>query len=265
MATLSIQLYSLRNHGALPEQLDVARDAGFTSVETVGGMLEDAAGLRALLDARGLAAPSGHVAMDVMRNRFDFAVEAAQTLGITTLIVPAFHPPMRPTDAAGWSAIGAELGELATRLEAHGIGFAFHNHHWEVAPLPDGALPLDLLLDAGRPGGLRWQADLAWLVRGSDDVHQRLARHGDSLHSVHVKDIAAPGEAEDEDGWADVGHGTLDWTDFWAISQGQNPLMVAEHDKPSDAARFARRSYEAMSRLDGAHGDGALLNVGASV
>ena len=251
MATLSIQLYSLRNHGPLAAQLDVASEAGFTSVEPIGSMLEDAAGLRDLIDARGLAAPSGHVAMPVLRDRFDFAVEAANTVGIKTLVVPALHPPLRPTDADGWRAIGAELGGMAQRLADHGLGLAFHNHHWEVERLPDGTLPLDLLLDAGAEGGLRWQGDLAWLVRGNDDVKTRLARHGERLHSVHVKDIAPAGEAEDEDGWADVGHGTLDWTDLWRISQGANPLMIAEHDKPSDAARFARRSYAAMAGLNG--------------
>ena len=30
---------------------------------------------------------------------------------------------------------------------------------------------------------------------------------------------------------------------------GVAPLMVAEHDKPSDAARFARRSFATMERL----------------
>jgi sugar phosphate isomerase/epimerase len=246
--TLSIQLYSLRNDGTLPEQLDIAHEAGFRAVETIGGMLPDARGLRDALDARGMTAPSGHVSMPDMRDRFDFAVDAAKTLGIETLVVPAFHPPLRPTDADGWRAIGAELGEMAQRLKSHGLRFGFHNHHWEVETLPDGSLPLDLLLDAGAPGGLLWEADLAWLVRGHDDPAARLARHKDRLFAVHVKDIAPEGEKQDEDGWADPGDGVLPWEDWWRVVGGV-PLLIAEHDKPASGARFARRAYETMSRL----------------
>ena len=249
-ADLSIQLYSMRNHGLLPAQLDSVRAAGFTLVETIGGHMEDAAGTRRLLDERGLHAPSGHISFEAIRDRTAWAFDAAHVLGITLLIVPALHPPVRPSDAAGWRAIGAEFGRIARRAADAGLRFAFHNHHWEVEKLPDGSLPLDLLLDAGAADGLLWQADLAWLVRGGDDPGTRLNRHRDRLAAVHVKDIAPAGTAEDEDGWADVGYGTLDWADLWRRSvAGGTPLMVAEHDKPSDAARFARRSFQTMQRL----------------
>lgn len=248
---LSLQLYSMRNHGPLAAQLDAVKAAGFAAVETIQGLMEDAQATRAVLDERGLVAPSGHVSFAAMRERPDWAIDAARVLGIETLVVPALHPPVRPTDAEGWRAVGAELGAMARRVGAEGLRFAFHNHHWEVERLPDGSLPLDLLLDAGAADGLGWQADLAWLVRGGDDPAARLDWHRERLMSVHVKDIAPAGAAEDEDGWADVGHGVLDWADLWRRSAGgpRPPLMVAEHDKPSDAARFARRSHAAMERL----------------
>src|SRR3954468_642465 len=101
----------------------------------------------------------------------------AKALGIGLLIVPALHGADRPTDAAGWRAVGAELGRMARRLQGDGLRFAFHNHAWEVHKLPDGSLPLDLLLDAGAEDGLGWQADLAWLVRGGDDPARPPAPH----------------------------------------------------------------------------------------
>ena len=250
-SVLSIQLYSLRNHGPLASQLDVVKEAGFPAVETIQGLMEDAQGTRALLDERGLAAPSGHVSLAALRERPDWAIDAARVLGIGLVIVPALHGDDRPTDAEGWRKVGAELGQMAERVAQEGLRLAFHNHHWEVQALPDGSMPLDLLLDAGAPGGLGWEADLAWLVRGGDDPAARLDRHRERLVAVHVKDIALAGVAEDEDGWADVGQGTLDWADLWRRSTegGASPLMVAEHDKPSDGARFALRSLEAMRRL----------------
>jgi len=70
-----------------------------------------------------------------------------------------------------------------------------------------------------------------------------LERYRDRLVSAHVKDIAPSGGNLDEDGWADVGQGTLDWPRLWreALARGAR-WMVLEHDKPSDAVRFARVS-----------------------
>ena len=247
---LSLQLYSLRYAGNLPVQLDIARDSGFRIVETIGSHLADAAQTRALLDARGLAAMSGHVSMDALRDHFDETVTAAKTVGLSLLAMPALPADQREPDAEGWRAVGAELGGMAARMADAGLTLAYHNHDWEMRPLAGGALPLTVLLDAGAEGGLRWQADLAWVIRGDQDPSALLDRFGDRLVSVHVKDIAPAGEAEDEDGWADVGHGTVDWAALWRQCGGTAArLMVAEHDNPSDGARFARRSFAAMHTL----------------
>src|SRR4051794_6239760 len=136
---LSIQLYSLRNSGPLAAQLDAVREAGFRAVETIQSLMEDPGATRAMLDERGLAAPSGHASFAAMRERPDWAVEGAKALGIGLLIMPALHGADRPTDAAGWRAIGAELGRMARRLQGGGLRFAFHHHAREGQKLPDGS------------------------------------------------------------------------------------------------------------------------------
>ena len=247
---LSLQLYSLRHAGDLPVQLDIARDSGFRIVETIGSHLEAPEQTRALLDERGLAALSGHVSMDALRDRLDETVSAAKAVGLSLLAMPAMPPDQRALDPDGWRALGAELGGIAARMADAGLTLAYHNHDWEMRLAGSDDLPLALLLDAGAEGGLRWQADLAWVIRGDRDPAALIDRFGDRLASVHVKDIAPPGEAEDEDGWADVGHGTVDWAALWRLCGGTDArLMVAEHDNPSDAARFARRSFAAMHAL----------------
>jgi sugar phosphate isomerase/epimerase len=244
---LAIQLYSLRNEGDLARQLDIARDAGFSAVETTQAQMEDAAATRRLLDARDLAAASGHVALKALRERRPWLIEAARTLGLAELVVPALPVEERRRGAVGWRQAGAELGELAAELRGAGIALAYHNHDWELRPLATGEIPLDLLLGAG---GLGWQADLAWAIKGGADPAAWLARHGARVASIHVKDIAPPGEARGEDGWADVGHGVVDWEKLWRRCEETGARwMIAEHDKPSDGARFARRSLATMRRL----------------
>jgi len=68
----------------------------------------------------------------------------------------------------------------------------------------------------------------------------------DRLIAVHIKDIAPAGTMEDEDGWADIGEGTLDWAALMAsLRDTAARLFIMEHDNPSDDERFARRSIAA--------------------
>ena len=77
--------------------------------------------------------------------------------------------------------------------------------------------------------------DLAWLVRAGEDPLVWMDRLGGRITALHVKDIAPAGQALDEDGWADVGHGTLDWKALLAAAQKKTRVkyLVMEHDKPS--------------------------------
>ena len=75
---------------------------------------------------------------------------------------------------------------------------------------------------------------------------------GDRLISAHVKDIAPSGTKLDEDGWADVGAGVLDWHSLWQTCRDCGARwMVVEHDKPSDPVRCARASFAWLSKLQG--------------
>ena len=96
--------------------------------------------------------------------------------------------------------------------------------------------------------------DVAWVVRGGADPLPWIEKHGKRIVAVHVKDIAKPGEGLDEDGWSDVGHGTIDWAGLIkalrAKSAGQ--YFVMEQDNPNDIERFARRSIASVKSLLGA-------------
>lgn len=247
---LSIQLYTLRSLGSLDAVLACARDAGFVRVETVGSHLDDPAATEARLKAHGLAVSSSHVSMAALRERPDAVIDAAQRLGFTDLFMPAVPPDERDMPGTGWRALGLELGHIAERFAKSGIHLGYHNHHWELAPKEGERTALELLFDAAQGSPLTWQADIAWLVRGHADPEPWLRRYAERLASAHVKDIAPPGQNEDQDGWADVGHGTLDWRSLWKAARARGArTMVVEHDKPADPAASARRSFAFCSTL----------------
>jgi sugar phosphate isomerase/epimerase len=248
-AILSVQLYSLRSYGDLDRVLGAVAAAGYTHVETVGGHLEQAEATRAALDAHGLKAPTSHVGMAALREKFDATVAACRTVGIGQLFMPAVPPGERGMDGAGWSALGRELGEIARRLEGQGIGLGYHNHDWELQRKEGGAA-LDLLFAAAAGSPLSWQVDVAWLARGGADPKAWMARYRPLVVSAHVKDIARRGENEDQDGWADVGAGVLDWHDLWRACRNAGARwMVVEHDKPADPAKSVANSYAFLKGL----------------
>lgn len=244
----SFQLYSARKFPPLADRVKELAEIGYTAVEPFGGLYGDAAGLRATLDAVGLAAPSGHFGLDMLEQDFDGALAVARTLGMRFVVCPYLMPEDRPADAAGWKTFGARLQAVAARFDKAGLAFAWHNHDFEFRPLPDGSVPIEHILVEG----VAWEADLAWVARAAVDPLPWLQRYAGRVPLVHVKDIAPAGEKADEDGWADVGEGVLPWAALWRAAEAAGAeIMVAEHDNPSDAERFARVSYATMSKLNG--------------
>lgn len=245
----SFQLYSARNFQPWGDVLAMVAEAGYAQVEGFGGLYDDPQALRTLLDRNGLTMPTGHFALDMLENDFAASRRIAGTLGIGTLICPHVAAELRPSDEAGWKAFAARLAAVHENCRKAGLRFAWHNHDFEFEPCADGSVPQRVILDAAPEIG--WEIDVAWVVRGSGDPLAWIDEYASRIVAAHVKDIAPAGEADDEDGWADVGHGTMDWPAIMRALRDKTPakVFVVEHDNPSDVGRFARRSIEAAARL----------------
>jgi len=243
---VSFQLYSARDFTPWETVLERLATLGYTQVEGFGGNYEDAAAFRKLLDINGLTMPSGHFfPMEQFEDDFGKVIDKAGTLGMNRLFVPAVPQEKRVPDAAMWQSIGERLEAIGSKVRDAGLRFGWHNHAFEFETCADGRLPMDILLAAAP--SIEWEADIAWIVRGGQDPLTWIERYGDRITTAHVKDIAPQGECADEDGWADVGQGTLDWKGLMAaLRKAGVDLFVMEHDKPSDFERFARRSIEAF-------------------
>lgn len=245
---VSYQLYSSRDGGPWADTIRLLADIGYTQVEGFGGVYEDAAATRAMLDAAGLTMPSGHFfPLGALEDDFAASISTAKTLGMERVFCPAPEDVYRnQADAATWIAFAKRMEEVHKRVTDNGLRFGWHNHHWEFMALPTGERPMALILE--HAPSIEWEMDVAWVVRGGADPLEWIANHGSRISTAHVKDIAPQGECEDEDGWADVGHGTLDWAGLTAVlREAGTDLFVMEHDNPSDAARFAKRSFAAFT------------------
>ena len=242
----SFQLYSARNFQPWDGVLKRLAELGYRQVEGFGGVYDDPAAIRTIMDDCGLSMPSGHFDIVSLENDFETVEAIAGALGISKIVCPYLPAESRPASGAGWSELAGRLSVIGKKVAAGGRAFAWHNHDFEFQPTADGQIPMQILLDDAP--GIEWEADLAWIVRGGGDPLDWIGKNGDRITAVHVKDIAAKGECVEEDGWADVGHGTMDWKQLIDALQAQSRcgLFIAEHDNPGDVDRFAGRSMEAM-------------------
>ncbi|HIE4563538.1 TPA: sugar phosphate isomerase/epimerase family protein [Stenotrophomonas maltophilia] len=233
---IAVQMYTLRDAGSLEQQLKIVHDAGVHAVETVGTQNTSATELKQLLDRYSIKAISSHVPLAELRSNLDGVVAFNRSIGNTTLVVPYLDKKDRPSDAAGWTALGQELGSIARQVRAKGMRLAYHNHDFELVDF-NGRTGLELLFAAAGPD-LQTELDLAWVARAGLDPAVMLGKFRGHMFAVHAKDNAPKGQAEDEGGFAAVGQGVLDWNAILpAAAAAGVHWYIIEHDQPRDPAK----------------------------
>lgn len=247
MTPFGFQLYTARDVPSLPAFLTDLAAMGYTHVEGFGGAYADPSAFRAAMDDAGLTMPSGHFGLADLRDDFDACARIARTLGVQTIIAPYLDADERPVDASGYTALARELSALHARCADAGFGFAWHNHDFELTPLQDGSIGMDVILSEAPE--VAWEADIAWIIRGGADPMAWIDQYGSRMVAVHVKDIAPEGENADQDGWADLGAGTVDWPALIPAitAKARDVLWIAEHDQPLDPGAFAGRAGTAFA------------------
>ncbi len=242
---VSFQLYSARNDTPWEGVIRDIAEFGYTQTEGFPGVYSDPKGFRNLLDTHGVNMPSGHFPLEMLEDDLSKVLAVASTLGMSRIYCPMLDPASRPSDRTGWQAFASRLQAIWARVRDSGLEFGWHNHDFEFRAGADGTIPMQEILESAPDIG--WEADIAWIVRGGADPMDWISDYGGRITAAHVKDLAPSGGNEEEDGWADVGHGTMDWRSLMtALRTAGCNLYVVEHDKPSDARRFAGRSIAAL-------------------
>lgn len=242
---VAAQLYSLR---MLPDSFDdvlgYVADAGYRGVEALGNHGLTPSQFKELLDKHNLQVVSSHSPLAALEEDLDSIIEFHQAIGNQVIVIPYLAAELRPTDAAGWAALGERFGKLGKHLADAGMRLLYHNHDFEMVET-NGKLMIEWLLDSTDPAYLQWEPDLAWIVRGKADPLTLLAKYAGRTPRVHAKDLSPEGTNLEEKGFADVGYGTLDWDTLLPATRAAGAeWYIVEHDLPTDPLRTIRRSYD---------------------
>lgn len=242
---IALQLYSVRAAGDFKARLQLAKACGYAHVETEVTYGLSAEEFANLLQENALHLASMHVEMQDLRLRMPLLLDALQRCSCKTLIMPWIEEDERPKNTEEWLALAKELNEFALQLAKQGIQLAYHNHAFEFEKLSEKLSHeqhiLSFLLD--HAPALTWQADVAWVYRAGEDGQAWLNRYATRLCSVHVKDLAKQGSNPDENDWANLGEGYIDWPPILQSLQGLVSCYIVEHDQPKDAKKMAQVGY----------------------
>ncbi len=243
----SFQLFSARNF-SLDETFALLEENGIKNAEGFDPLYKDAAALKAKLDAHGLSMPSGHFGIDGLEADPAGKIAIANELGMEAVFAPFLMPDQRPSDRAGWEAFGKRLAEAGKPIADAGLVFGWHNHDFEFVALEDGSYPIDAILAGG--DFIKLELDLAWVFVAGLDPVSTLEKYGNRVVQIHAKDRAPEGKNADQDGWADLGHGVMDYASIGKkLGEMDVKIAVLEHDNPSDIKRLIENSAPALKSL----------------
>lgn len=224
----SLQLYTLRNaiQEDLPGTIKQVAEIGFTQVEPYN-FVATAKELGAALKENGLSAPSGHAPL--LSQDQDEIFAAAKELGITTVIDP-FLPAEHWQDAETIQDTAAALNAAAKKGAEYGIRVGYHNHAWELESTIEGKTALEYFEGLLDPE-LVLEVDTYWAAVGGQDPVELLARLGERVKLIHIKD--GPGNT-DTKAQQPAGQGTIPVLDVIAAARSLEVGVVEFDDYSGD-------------------------------
>ncbi|GAA3568162.1 sugar phosphate isomerase/epimerase [Microlunatus spumicola] len=243
---ISIQLYTLRNQleEDLSGTLESLADIGYRRVEHAGFVGRSVTEFKAALDAVGITATSGHVAIPQPFDADTWAASLrdAKVLGSRYIVNPVFGINFATgavvRDRATWTAFARDLNRAGRMAKKAGVRLGYHNHNWEFFSLLDepGTTGYDVLVEETDPRYVHLEMDLFWVTRGARDPVDLVKRLGRRVRQYHVKDLDQAGS------FADLGEGLIDFRRIFRAHRAEE--YIVERDDAGVAPRTTEQAIQ---------------------
>jgi sugar phosphate isomerase/epimerase len=256
---IAVQLYTVREAARddFPGVLRRLAEGGARAVEFAGYGGMPIPELRTLLDELGMRVAGSHVPLTAWEGQPEATLADIVALGGEYAVVP-FVPVERRGGVTFAHSLAADLNRWAAAAKQAGLGFAYHHHDFEFAPLADGdgGTLFDILVQETDPDLVGIEVDVYWAAYAGVDPAHLLGELQGRVPLLHVKDMAAGAERTD----VPAGEGVLRWDEILpAASAAGARWWIIEQDNPTDPIAEALRairnmeglSRETARRLDG--------------
>ena len=192
---LGLQLYSVRT--LLPKDyagtLKQVAALGYKEVEAAGFFNLPVEQVTAAMKAAGLRCVSSQYPLNLLKQYPDDILSFCKSLGVGYVVCSS---PMHQQPGAGkapltlddWRWNADQFNQFASKVEAAGMRFAYHNHIAEFTPI-DGVLPWEEMEKHTDPAKVSFELDCGWaIVAGQDPIHF-LKQYPTRIVMLHVKDF----------------------------------------------------------------------------
>jgi sugar phosphate isomerase/epimerase len=219
MLPVGVQLYSVRtllptDYAGTLKQLGAI---GYKEVEAAGFFNKPVEEVKAAMTAAGLRCVSAHYGLGLLLQHLDEILPFCKSLGVgyVTCSSPMKKDPNAPKgpltmDDWRWSA--DQFNQVATKVQAAGMQFAYHNHHAEFTAI-DGVLPWEELVKNTNPAKVNFELDCGWVVIGGQDPVHFLKTYPKRIVMLHVKDFK-----DNKEPSVELGTGSIDYAPIFAAA-----------------------------------------------
>lgn len=261
---MGLQLYTVRDAmEADPKNcLQKVRDLGYEDLELYGfdGEKGEYYGMKSkefklMLDDTGLSTSSGHYSLpayfdkkdEELMRYVDQCIEGAHILGQSYLTWPWLDPKFRTIQ--GFKLLSDKLNKIGERVNAAGLGFAYHNHGFEFEE-HFGQKGYDIILKETDPDLVKLQMDLYWVMHDSQKTPAEWVDEQPGRYVMwHIKDM----HKESRD-YTELGNGSIDYhsilpdpeksgLEYYYIEQGSN-FAVNSMQSIADSAEYFKRELK---------------------
>lgn len=193
------------------------------------------------IERAGLQVIGTHAPLAQLTDGLDALVAYLQEVGGSYLALShRFASRQEVLDAA------RQFDQIGARCRERGVQFLYHNHNWEFTRF-DGEYAYDILLQATSPNLLKMELDTYWVQRGGADPVEYLRRLHGRCPLLHIKDM----EPGDEQFFAEVGEGVLDWPAIFREAEAAGTeWLVVEQDRSRrpvfESIAISYRNLQAM-------------------
>ncbi len=215
---IGVQLYSVRtllptDYAGTLKQLGAI---GYKEVEAAGFYNKPVEEVKAAMQAAGVRCVSAHYGLGLLKQHLDEIIPFCKTLGVGYVTCSsAMHkdPGTKgelSLDDWRWSA--DQFNDIATKVQAAGMKFAYHNHVAEFTAI-DGTLPWEELEKHTDPAKVNFEMDCGWVTVAGQDPVKYLKKYPTRIVMLHVKDFK-----DNKPPSVELGTGSIDYTPIFAAA-----------------------------------------------
>ncbi len=118
-----------------------------------------------------------------------------------------------PLSLDDWRWSADQFNQVATKVEAAGMRFAYHNHHAEFAAINGVFCPTMSCLRLTDPAKVSFELDCGWVIIGGQDPVHYLKQYPTRIVMLHVKDFK-----DNKEPSVPLGTGSIDYTPIFAAA-----------------------------------------------